>query len=106
MMKIGSIAKLATLTLAVACVASLARAETINAKKPLRVFILAAQSNMEGHGNVELTESAVEQMKKNNRDPLAMEQMTANPLNWPVNTRRPPTVAFTTGSTAPKRTFP
>ncbi len=65
-MQLGSIAKLATLTLAVACVASLARAETINAKKPLRVFILAGQSNMEGHGNVKLTESAVEQMKKNN----------------------------------------
>ena len=38
MKKIESIAKLATLILAVACVASLAPAEKINTKKPLKVL--------------------------------------------------------------------
>ncbi len=36
------------------------------AEGPVKVFILAGQSNMEGHGNVELTEPAIEHMKRNN----------------------------------------
>ncbi len=65
MMRTGSIARLATLFLAVACVASFARAEKTDTKKPLKVFILAGQSNMEGHGNVELTAATVQRMKEN-----------------------------------------
>jgi len=65
-MRIGSLAQRATLILAVVCTASLVQAENVDTKRPLKVFILAGQSNMEGHGNVELTERAVEQMKQNN----------------------------------------
>ena len=52
-MKIEANRKLATVTLAVAFVASTAFAE-INARQPVKVFILAGQSNMEGQGVVEM----------------------------------------------------
>jgi len=52
-MKIEANRKLATVTLAVAFVASTAFAET-NARLPVKVFILAGQSNMEGQGVVEM----------------------------------------------------
>ncbi len=49
--------------LAVCCCLCLALGSPVPAAETVKVFILAGQSNMEGHGNVELTEAAVQRMK-------------------------------------------
>ena len=54
-----------TTLLAAGLAFSIGTASMAQEKKPLKVFILAGQSNMEGHGNVMLTERAVANMKKN-----------------------------------------
>ena len=54
-----------TTILATALALSIGTTSMAQEKKPLKVFILAGQSNMEGHGNVMLTERAVANMKKN-----------------------------------------
>ncbi len=66
-MRTKSIVRLVALALAVGCVAAAARGADRSAAKPLRVFILAGQSNMEGHGNVELTEANAGRMKEEDR---------------------------------------